>query len=296
MAPPSALPSFILPCPSVALQDRESSREQLIFLIDASEPMLAPCDVRKKRLRRQKPGGEGGDPAGPAVMQQGDAEEQEEDVRHSWGPGVGDGWGSATRLAALTGWGHAKNLPVSLVPRPLPVAWWPAPAGSRTAAACTCGPQARHWQLHPPAQEVDDEFEGKSWLEAAVHVMAAVMRQKVIAASGDRMAVMFYNTVSRRHSSQLCGASLSGQRHGTHEQHACACAAGQPPCWHRPRASLGSAARDSAARRCGPPARPGPAARVAQRRRRVQRLLPAFLAAAKAGAALRQRHLGPGGV
>lgn len=102
-------------------EDRESSREQLIFLIDASEPMLAPCDVRKKRLRRQKPGGEGGDPAGPAVMQQGDAEEQEED-------------------------------------------------------------------------EVDDEFEGKSWLEAAVHVTAAVMRQKVIAASGDRMAVMFYNT------------------------------------------------------------------------------------------------------
>lgn len=33
-------------------------------------------------------------------------------------------------------------------------------------------------------------------MEAAVHVAAAVMRQKVIAASGDRMAVMFFNTVS----------------------------------------------------------------------------------------------------
>lgn len=102
-------------------EDREATREQLIFLIDASEPMLAPCDVRKKRLRRQKAGGEGGDPAGPAGMEQDGGAAQEED-------------------------------------------------------------------------EVDDEFEGKSWLEAAVHVAAAVMRQKVIAASGDRMAVMFFNT------------------------------------------------------------------------------------------------------
>ncbi|KAL4419212.1 hypothetical protein ABPG77_000606 [Micractinium sp. CCAP 211/92] len=102
-------------------EDREATREQLIFLIDASEPMLAPCDVRKKRLRRSKAGGEGGDPAGPAGMEEGSGEAQAED-------------------------------------------------------------------------ELDDEFEGKSWLEAAVHVAAAVMRQKVIAASGDRMAVMFYNT------------------------------------------------------------------------------------------------------
>ncbi|KAL4422287.1 hypothetical protein ABPG75_008484 [Micractinium tetrahymenae] len=115
-------------------EDREANREQLIFLIDASEPMLAPCNVRKKRLRRQKAGSEGGDdPGGPSAMEPG-GEEQEED-------------------------------------------------------------------------EVDGAFEGKSWLEAAVHVASAVVRQKVIAASGDRMAVMFYNTRESAQEGDEAGSS-----------------------------------------------------------------------------------------
>lgn len=79
LPPPLREPTSLMPLS--APQDREATREQLIFLIDASEPMLAPCDVRKKRLRRQKAGGEGGDPAGPAGMEQDGGAAQEEDVR-----------------------------------------------------------------------------------------------------------------------------------------------------------------------------------------------------------------------
>ncbi len=85
--------------------------------------MLAPCDVRKKRLRRSKAGGEGGDPAGPAGMEEGSGEAQAEDVRPG---GVG---------ARIRGWGLMRSR--------LRHSAWPFHATGTTCSMCAVPQLAR---------------------------------------------------------------------------------------------------------------------------------------------------------
>jgi hypothetical protein len=70
--------------------------------------------------------------------------------------------------------------------------------------------------LQPCGLAGSEEFEGKSWLEAAIQVAASIMRQKVIASSGDKVAVMLYGTVRARCARYACTGCWSGL-------HACRC-------------------------------------------------------------------------
>ncbi|KAG7671655.1 hypothetical protein Ndes2526B_g09174 [Nannochloris sp. 'desiccata'] len=56
-----------------------------------------------------------------------------------------------------------------------------------------------------PCTLEDKMFQGKSWLEASVHVAAAVLRTKVIQGATDEVAVMFFNTRAKKNDKNMGG-------------------------------------------------------------------------------------------
>ncbi|KFM22654.1 X-ray repair cross-complementing protein 6 [Auxenochlorella protothecoides] len=57
-----------------------------------------------------------------------------------------------------------------------------------------------HESLLELANLEDEEFEGLTWLQIACRVVAAILRQKVIASGADEVACIFFNTKQSVHS------------------------------------------------------------------------------------------------
>ena len=173
---PRRRPAAVAPhcSPRLPLQDFVASREMTLFLIDAGPSMLEPCDLPDEEVR----------PVCRCLF-------LAELV----------GAGAASRIGGLAQSGCAPNrclLPFSLQ------AWQiltvfdashlhryvPQTQPHCHSRHSTCLPTPL---AHPARLQA---FAGMTWLEVAVRVAAEIMRQKIIASSGDQIGVALYGTVS----------------------------------------------------------------------------------------------------
>jgi hypothetical protein len=167
------------PCPTAVLpsQDFVPSREMTLFLIDAGPSMLEQCDLPEEEVRS----------VCCCLF-------------------VGAGCWVLCRIGGLA------PLPAAAQPSSLQ-AFSRIPAGCDTPVPACC--HMPHFQrtttppcpllLTPLAHPARlpgclpawlQAFAGMTWLEVAVRVAAEIMRQKIIALSGDQIGVALYGTVS----------------------------------------------------------------------------------------------------